>query len=111
MGLDADTVIWLGVGEKELDEVISGLLDEMCDELEDRGQIQIAGLTFRKFYHAEETVGFGVELLNHSWRDGDVNFDLASLFKKVQDLMPKAVKVFEAMNIKVEPKVWLGTHL
>lgn len=115
MGLDANSVIWLGVqlnpGLSELPNPLENAPDDMYDRLEDKGEIQVAGLTFRKFYHADEPVGFGVELLDRGWREGSMELDLIVLNQKVQKLMPRVQTAFSVLKITVEPKVWLGTHL
>jgi len=111
MGLDANSVIWLGVNEDSVSEALGNLPDEMRDALDNVGEIELEGLTFREFHHADEPVGFGVEILDHGWRTGTINFNPSDLTQRVQDLMPKVTKAFQAMNINAEPKVWLGTHL
>lgn len=115
MGFDANSVIWLGVqlnmGLSELPNPLENVPDEMYDRLEDKGEIQVAGLTFRKFYHADEPVGFGVELLDRGWRKGSTELDLVALNQKVQQLMPRFQVAFSVLKITIEPKVWLGTHL
>ncbi|OGN22709.1 MAG: hypothetical protein A2918_01155 [Candidatus Yanofskybacteria bacterium RIFCSPLOWO2_01_FULL_42_49] len=111
MGLDANTVIWIGVQMGEATNPLENAPDEIYDRLEDKGEIQVAGLDFRKFYHADEPVGFGVELLDRGWRDGSKELDLVALNRKVQELMPRIKTAFSVLKITVEPKVWLGTHL
>ena len=118
MGLDANTVIWLGVLIR-MGDTISGQAtnpldnapDEIYDQLEDEGEIQVAGLNFRKFYHADEPVGFGVELLNRGWRDDSKELNLVAINQEVQALIPRVREAFSVLKITVEPKVWLGTHL
>ena len=47
MGLDANSVIWLGVNEDSVSEALGNLPDEMRDALDNVGEIELEGLTFR----------------------------------------------------------------
>ena len=111
MGLDANTHIWLGVQMGDSLDPLGSAPDDLHDRIADEGEIQVAGLTFRKFYHAEEPIGFGVELLDRGWREGSMELDLDAMDKKVQEMMPRVKTAFSVLQITVEPKVWLATDL
>lgn len=113
MGFDANTQIWLGVkaGPDGLNEVLRNVPDSIYDELEDNGETKLEGLKFRLFRHADEPMGFGVELLDHGWRNSAIEVNLSSLSQEVNEMRPKVKKVFVQLGITVEPKLWLATHL
>lgn len=114
MGLNVNTQIWLGVkveDRNELGELLQDLSEEVYQQLQDYDEIKFVDLKFRRFNHAEEPVGFGIELLDQSWRDGPKELNLSVLARKVQELMPKVKSAFMALGIKAEPKVWLATNL
>ena len=114
MGLNANTHIWFGVRmgtDKYPQNPLWRVPGELYDRLEDKGEIQVVGLIFRKFYNADESVGFGVELIDHGWREGSMELDLNALSRKVQKLMPRVKTAFSVLQIPFEPKVWLATSL
>ena len=114
MGLVANTHIWLGIQMGTVQGSLNpfwGVPEELYDRLEDKGEIQVVGLIFRKFYHADEPIGFGVELLDHGWREGSIEMDLAAMNKHVQHIMPRVKTAFSVLQITVEPKVWLAADL
>ena len=115
MGLDANTVIWLGVrtrrGRSELYGLLKDLPEEVYDELQKNGEVEFEGLKFREFNHADEPVGFGTELLDQGWREGSTELDLVALNQKVQEMIPKVKLAFAKMMVTAEPKVWLATNL
>jgi len=114
MGMDANTQIWFGfrVDDRgELSNVLANLPEELYDELQERDEIEMNGLEFRIFRHADDPVGFGIELLDQGWRDGPTVVDLPALVKKVQEMMPQVIHTLKTVGITNEPHVWLGTHL
>ena len=111
MGLDANTHIWLGVQMGNSLDPLGRAPDDLYDRIEDKGEIQVAGLIFRKFYHADKVVGFGIELLDHGWREGSMELDLIAMNNHVQHIMPRVRTAFSVLQITVEPKVWLATDL
>jgi len=114
VGLYANTQIWLGAkvsDRRELGELLRDLSEEVYQQLEDCDEINFVDLKFRRFNHAEEPVGFGIELLDQGWREGPQELNLSSLAEKVQELMPKIKSAFIALGIKAEPKIWIATNL
>ena len=114
MGMDANTQIWLGFKENfygDLGGILALLPDHLYNELQEYGIIEIGGLKFRTLNHADELVGFGVELLDRGWRDGPFKVDLTVMAKKVQEMMPSVVNTLKTVGITNEPNVWLSTNL
>ena len=114
MGVDASTQIWLGFKvnyRRELISLLGELPEELYDELQEQGEIEMNGLKFRIFKHAYDPVGFGIELLDQGWRDGPTVFDLTALTKKVQEMTPRVVQTLKTVGITNEPNVWLATNL
>ena len=114
MGVDASTQIWLGFKvnyRRELISLLGELPEELYDELQEQGEIEMNGLKFRIFKHAYDPVGFGIELLDQGWRDVPTVFDLTALTKKVQEMTPRVVQTLKTVGITNEPNVWLATNL
>lgn len=114
MGLDANTQIWVGFKENphgDLGGIIALLPDHLYNELREYGVIEISGLEFRMFNHADEPIGFGVELLDQGWRNGPTKVDLAAMAKKVREMMPRVIETLKTVGITNEPNVWLATNL
>ena len=111
MGMDADSVIWIGIVKNHQLEEVTSLPEDLSIALQLHGTVVCEGLIFQEFYDADTNAGFGVEVFHHCWRTGAVTLDLTELASRVQFLLPKAIKAFQAMGINCEPKVWLGTHL
>ena len=114
MGMNANTQIWLGFREDSQGEpfnVISRLPAWFCKGLEKRGWVEFSGFEFRMFKHADDLIGFGIELLDRGWRDGPVTLDLMALAKKVQEVIPSVENNLKLLGITDKPCVWLATNL
>lgn len=114
MGIDANTQIWLGFRENphgDLGGIIALLPDHLHNELREYGVIEVNGLEFRIFNHADEPVGFGVELLDQGWRNGPTKVDLTAMAKKVEEMTARVVQALKKVGITNEPTVWLATNL
>ncbi|MBI4158179.1 MAG: hypothetical protein HY505_00960 [Candidatus Yanofskybacteria bacterium] len=112
--MDANTQIWLGFradGQGELVDVLAKLPEELYDELQVRDEVVMNGLRFKMFKHADDPVGFGIELLDQGWRDGPTVVDLPALVKRIQNMMPSVVYTLKTIGITNEPHVWLATNL
>lgn len=114
MGTNANTQIWLGVeveNWQDIKELLIGFAEESYDRLLDGEDVEVEGLKFRVFKQAEEPVGFGILLLDRSWRDGPVGINPAAFAKSIEEKVPQVKRAFVARGIMAEPQVWLATTL
>ena len=117
MGLDANTVIWLGVKVGSRDE-LGDLLREFAEEESEKyehlmaeGEVNFFGSKLKIFKHADEPIGLGIELVDRGWRESPVELDLSNLSSQIPILTSRIRFLFANMKITAEPKVWLATVL
>jgi len=106
MGMDAKTHVWVGY---RADDVFEKLPEEIANQIENDGDIDVDGVVVRDFRVADERAGLGVELLHHDWDYGPKEVDLDGLAKKASGLKPKVAQIFKSWGINEEPNVLIAS--
>jgi len=98
------TYILLGY---DAEEVLNRLPEEIADRFYKEEEIEVDGVILFYLRCGDDPEGLGVRILNHRWYDGSREIDFNALAKLVEELKPKATKIFKSWGINDEPKVLL----
>ena len=108
MGMDAETSVWVGY---DSDKVFERLPNEVRNQIEGDGEIEVGKVAVSEFYVSGKRVGLGVELLCHYRHHEPKEVDLEELARKASELKLKVASIFRIWGIDDEPRVLLTSDL